>query len=258
MPLFKLKKVWNYCTYSKPFFILVLILYGIVNFTEHYYEIHSNLLIAPLVMLVSYVVVAGYGLTITRDRANHGVRLPKIHPKSVLVLGIKSIVVSSIYMLIQLFLLSLISFPLGFPVFDLRELLLNLDNTLNLLFTRNPESSIIFLIFGSILFYITMFFLEIALARLADTKEIMPSLNIISIKRTIDVIGWRHYTKDCTLIILAIVILGFFKSYPAPMSLFDFIIDIILDLFIFATEFLGIGAIYSKYKDNQRTSIDIE
>ena len=258
MPLFKLRNVWNYCTYNKPFFILILILYGIIYFTQHYFFKHLGTVESSLIIGLSYIVVTGYGLTITRDRTYHGVRLPKILPKSVLVLGFKSFFVVAVYITVQYIILSLVCNPLGFPMFDLQYLLVNPDLMLYLFFTNGIENSILFLVFGSLVFYITLFFLEIALARLADTKKVLPSFNLLSIERTIGVIGWWNYTKDCTLIILAIVILTLIKDYRIPVSFLDFIVDIFLELLIFATEFLGIGAIYSQYKDKQRTSIDID
>lgn len=257
MPLFKLKRVWDYCTYNKPFFIFIIILYGIVNFIEAYYETHLTSLLAVLIVSTCYIFVAGYGLTITRDRANHGVRLPKILPKRIFILGIKSILVVSIYFSIQTILLNLICLPLGFPVFDLEKLLFNLNETIHLFFINDPRNCILFIIFGSICFYITLFFLEIALARLADTGKLLSSFKVRSIKRTIDIIGWRHYVKDCTLIILTIVFLGFLKAYVIPVGVLDYIADVVLDLLIFATQSLGIGAAYAKFKDNQRKTISI-
>ena len=91
--------------------------------------------------------------------------------------------------------------------------------------------------------------MEIALAKVADTKSIWSALNLVSIKRSIDVIGWRNYAKDYTLIVFVIVFLSHLISYDVPFSFLDSIIDMFLSFFIFATQYLGIGAIYCEIKD---------
>ena len=91
-----------------------------------------------------------------------------------------------------------------------------------------------------------------SLAKLADTWKLSQALNFVSIKKSIDIIGWREYTVECTVIILALVILTLIGSYEIPISYIDVIVDLILDLLIFATQFLGIGAAYSKVKDLEK------
>ena len=91
--------------------------------------------------------------------------------------------------------------------------------------------------------------MEIALAKLADTKSILPALNLLSIKRSIDVIGWRNYAKDCTLIVLTIVILSYFVSHDINFIFIDSIMDMFLSFLIFVTQYLGIGAVYCQIKD---------
>ena len=249
MPLFKLKTVWDYCTYNKPFFILILILFSIINYTENYYNQFDDPR-AFLIFIACFMVITGYGLTITRDRANNGVRLPKIMPRDILVLGAKALVVTTVYLIAQGLLLTMICYPLGFPEFDLESMLFNYKDTLYLLFTHSPLYTFIFMTLGAITFYISVFFMEIALARLADTGRLRGSFNLRTIKRIIDVIGWRYYAKECTLIILAMVFLGFLKSYEIPIHYLDFVVDFVLALLIFATQFMGFGAAYAKFKEN--------
>ena len=38
MPLFKMKKVWDYCTYNKPFFLLILLIFCIWIYIFESYE----------------------------------------------------------------------------------------------------------------------------------------------------------------------------------------------------------------------------
>ena len=154
MPLFKMKKVWTYCTYNKPFFLLILLLYGILNFFQDVYGDTGDGWMLLILFAVSILII-GYGMTITHDRINNGVRLPKIMIKEVMVLGVKSYIVFIVYLFIQGSILDWISSPFNFPSFELEEMLLDLPNTLNMLISHNHVHAIIFVVVGSILFYIT-------------------------------------------------------------------------------------------------------
>ena len=249
MPLVKMKKVWTYCTYNKPFFMLILLLYGILNFFQDVYGDTGDGWMLLILFAVSILII-GYGMTITRDRIKNGVRLPKINIKDVIVLGVKSYIVFIVYLFIQGTVLDWISSPFNFPSFELEEMLLDLPNTLNMLISHNHVHAIIFVVVGSILFYITSFFMEIAIARLADTGQILSAFKFNSIKKDIDTIGWKHYAKHYTLIILAIVLFGSLSYVKIPNLILNYIWVIILNFLMFTTQFLGIGAIYSKIKGN--------
>ena len=249
MPLVKMKKVWTYCTYNKPFFMLILLLYGILNFFQDVYGDTGDGWMLLILFAVSILII-GYGMTITRDRIKNGVRLPKINIKDVIVLGVKSYIVFIVYLFIQGSILDWIFSPFNFPSFELEEMLLDLPNTLNMLISHNHVHAIIFVVVGSILFYITSFFMEIAIARLADTGRILSSFNLSGIKNNIDTIGWVHYTKEYTLIILAIVLFGSLSYVKIPNLILNYIWVIILNFLMFTTQFLGIGAIYSEIKGN--------
>ena len=249
MPLIKMKKVWTYCTYNKPFFLLILLLYGILNFIQDVYGDTGDGWMLLILFAVSILII-GYGMTITRDRIKNGVRLPKINIKDVIVIGVKSYIVFIVYLFIQGSILDWIFSPFNFPSFELEEMLLDLPNTLNMLISHNHVHAIIFVVVGSILFYITSFFMEIAIARLADTGRILSSFNLSGIKNNIDTIGWVHYTKEYTLIILAIVLFGSLSYVKIPNLILNYIWVIILNFLMFTTQFLGIGAIYSKIKGN--------
>ena len=249
MPLFKMKKVWTYCTYNKPFFLLILLLYGILNFILYIYGDTGDSWILLIIFAVS-ILITGYGMTITHDRINNGVRLPKIIIKDVIVLGVKSYIVFIVYLYIQGTVLDWISSPFNFPRFELEDMLLDLPNTLNILISHNHLHAMIFVVVGSIMFYITSFFMEIAIARLADTGQILSAFKFNSIKKDIDTIGWKHYAKHYTLIILAIVLFGSLSYVKIPNLILNYIWVIILNFLMFTTQFLGIGAIYSKIKGN--------
>lgn len=91
--------------------------------------------------------------------------------------------------------------------------------------------------------------MEIALAKLADTKSLWAAFNLVSIKRSIDVIGWRTYAKDYTLIVLTIVILSEIIAFDLPVTFIDSLVDMVLSFFVFVIQYLGIGAVYCNIKD---------
>lgn len=247
MPLHKMKKVWDYCTYNKPFFIFILLVFGALNYLVSYYESSTRLVTAIAVLLIN-IFIAGYGMTIARDRINGGVRLPKILIKDILVLGLKSSFVGVLYLFIQAYIMYLIAQPLGFPPFDLEEMVMQLPKTINMLFSHNPVNTLIFIFMSAVFFYVTAFFMEIALARLADTGGIISSFNLWSIKKDIDLIGWKFYIKEYTLLVVAMVLFTLLKIPVIPVSCLNYVWGIMLDLFIFTTQFLGIGAIYYEIK----------
>ena len=250
MPLVIIKNVWDYCTYNKPFFLLVLLLYGVLSYTFDWYSSTSSNWIIAIVLIIA-ITITGYGMTITRDRINNGIRLPKILVKDVLVLGVKSTIVFAIYIYIQGCILDMVCSPLAFPSFELEEMLLDLPHTLNLLYTHNPLHAMIFVVVGGILFYTSSFFMEIALARLADTGSILTAFNLREIKRNIDSIGWLHYTKEYTLLVIALVIFSF-ASYADILDILNYIWFVLLSFLGFATQYLGIGAIYSEIKEKEQ------
>ena len=92
MPLSIMKKIWSYCTYNKPFFLLVFILFFVL---EYFMDTYSNFNTkrAFLIVMLINIILCGYGMTISRDRMNNGIRLPKIMIKDIIVLGIKSYIV---------------------------------------------------------------------------------------------------------------------------------------------------------------------
>jgi len=249
MPHVVLKKVWDYCTYNKKFLAFIFLLLLISSILQNYiltvgdvYEIYA------LQVLVA-ISVAGYGMVIARDRINHGKRLPKIEIKDILVLGIKSVIVITIYLNVQGFILDFVCSPFNFPAFDLEEMLLRWPETLHTIYAHNPIHTIIFLVVGAVMFYVFTFFMEIGLAKLADTNSFWQAFNFVSIKRSIDVMGWRNYAKEYTLIVLTIVFLSYLTAFQTSFTFLDSLIGMILSFFIFATQFLGIGAVYCRIKD---------
>ena len=255
MPHVILKRVWDYCAYSKKFLAFIFILLFISSVLQNYIVSIGDSLEITILNIVVYISVVGYGMVITRDRINHGERLPKIVIKDIVVLGIKAGLVMAVYLLAQGMVLDFVCSPLDFPAFDLEDMLLNWAESIHMLYSHNPVDTIFFLVVGSVLFYVFSFFMEIALARLADTNSILKAFNFLAIKRNIDTIGWRNYAKEYTLIIVTIVFLSYLTAFTWPFSFLDSLIDMFISFLVFATQYLGIGAVYSKIKDMENNVV---
>lgn len=249
MPHVILKRVWDYCSYSKKYLLFIFALLFISSLIQNYIAINGDDMDLNVLTIIVFIVVAGYGMVITRSRINHGKRLPKIVVKDIIFFGIKASIVLSVYLFVQAGILEYVCSLLGFPSFNLEDLLLFWGDTVDMFYNHDPVNTVLFVIFGAILFYVTTFFMEIALAKLADTKSLWAAFNLVSIKRSIDVIGWRTYAKEYTLIVLTIVILLEIISLELPFTFIDSIVDMILSFFIFVIQYLGIGAVYCTIKD---------
>lgn len=255
MPLITLKKVWGYCSYSMPFFIFVLVLIFTVetirNLIWGYWDSNDMVRASIGIVLVSVIslFLSGYGMSITRDRINHGHRLPKIMLDEVFYLAIKSIFVYGGYLILQFLILKFTSMVFDFPMFNLEELLLDFRDTIHMFAVNEPLHSLKFIVIGGLVFYFTTFFVEIGLARLADTKSILSAFNIYSLYKSIKLFGFRRYIVDCTSIILIIIILTYVKSIQLPYFWIDQLWSTFFGFLIFATQFLGIGALYCEIKD---------
>jgi len=255
MPLYRMKKVWEYSTYNKLFFLLILLLCCVWVFFDLYFEDVDSIQ-AFFIALIMDIAFFGYGLSITRDIMNYGVRLPKIMFKDVLILGFKSVFVYSIYVGIQGYILDFICSPLDFPHFDLEDMLIDTSETIHLLYSHNPVDTLVFIVVGAVLFYITVFFMEIALARLADTGSLKSALDVMGIKKDIDTIGWRNYAKDYTFIVLAMVFFAYLTVIQIPFDILNFVWGVFAALLMFITQFWGIGFIYRTVKEKEKEESD--
>lgn len=251
MPLFKLKKVWDYCSYNMVFFIFICLLIFFFNLLPDYALSYYGWEFETITRYIVLIILNGYGMIITRDRINHGYRLPKIILSDVFNLGIKSTVVYGLYVGFQSGLLYFASLFLDIPIFDLHELLLNYQETIYMFFVNSPEYVLTFILVGGLIFYFTTFFAEIGLARLADTKSFFQAFNFVAICKSIRIFGFRKYIVDYTTIIVAIVILTLIKSYSFSDFALDNLWEMVFGFLIFATQYLGIGAVYCDIKDAQ-------
>ncbi len=235
-----------------PYFIFILVLIFIINtigdFSGSYMD--SYYMVFFINGIVS-VVILGYGVLITKDRINHGHKLPRIVVKDVLVLGIKSLFVYIAFFLIQTLVFTITSQIFDIPMFDLEDLLMNFEDTVHMFVVNEAFHSLIFVVVGGLAFYVTTFFVEISLAMLADTNSLLLSFNLVSLSKKIRVIGFKTYILDCTSIILAIIILSYLQHIAIPIFWLDQIWETVLGFLIFATQYLGIGALYADIKDKE-------
>ena len=119
--------------------------------------------------------------------------------------------------------------------------------------------ALVFFILSLLVFYVTSFFGEIGLARLADTKSLFGAFDFKAIFKLIDSFGWRHYARDLTSIVVAISILTFIQTNLPEFFGIEVIIWAILGVLIFATQYLGIGSVYCNIKDNElKQTIEIK
>lgn len=222
------------------------------------HTIKYKLIFYTLALLVT-IFMYGYGLAITKDTIRNGEKLPIIKLKQCTVFGIKTSIMMTIYSVIEGFLLYDLSTRFYLPEFHLKFALSHLIDTMKLYYWHNPVSTVEFIVVSIIVTYIVAFFMEISLARLADGGRLLGAFNILSIKRCIDTIGWKHYTVDYTKIMLSIAILAYLQYGIDMFGLFNWIFDLILGLLIFAIEFIGIGKIYQEYKiKKEKLTIEID
>ena len=247
MPNSMLKGSVKYSLGNKWFFIYVLVQFMIFETITH---VVGGLMEST--SLIVLLIVLGYGLKITQDVINGGKNLPKIKLNELINFGLKGTVVYTFYLTIQVSVLGLISILLDFPIFELEEFILNISETIALLYEHNPLNFIIFILLCLITVYVTIFFMEIALAILADGGKLKEAFNFSKIRDIISTIGWNHYALDYTKIVLAVVILicirGFFDSH----GVLSFIVSVITDILAFVVEYRGIGNIYREYLDEMK------
>ena len=246
MPISFIEKTVEYCTVNKLFFCFVLGLLFVCQFITDYFD---SVIIGPIIIAI---IMMGYGLQVTQDIINDGKRLPKIMPRKVISFGLKGYFIFIFYVMIQAFLLAIVSVNLNFPEFELEEFIINYNDTLRLFMTHDPVNCAIFVISGFVIVYVTSFFMELALARLADGGKLLNAFNFPRIKHAVDIIGWKNYALDYTKIILSIVILTHLLHYRVPFQLIDSIFDTILSFLIFIIQYIGIGEAYKAYVDNKK------
>ncbi|MBE6499900.1 MAG: DUF4013 domain-containing protein [Methanobrevibacter thaueri] len=240
MPVKILPYSIKYCTKDKKFFIYIISAVFIAQLIE-------NLFNSILVDSIVCFFATGYGLLVIEDIINGGEKLPKVNFNKLLIYGIKGLFVVFVYFMIQFIILEIISSSLGFPLFDIEEFILDFKHTFYLFYTHNIVKFIVFSISGFIVVYVSTFFMELAIARLADGGTLKKAFNFPRIKRAIDIIGWKNYAWDYTRILISLLILLYLLHYEIPFRFLDAIIDTFLSFLVFLIEVIGMGMIYRRY-----------
>lgn len=98
----------------------------------------DNLIIDSITLILAIIgtiLIFGYGLQVTRDVTYNGSYLPDIKIKEALSLGIKFLIINAIFIVVHAFLLSVVSYFIHFPDLELEELILNLGETIEMIFS---------------------------------------------------------------------------------------------------------------------------
>lgn len=236
---------FKYATKNKYFFLFVFFLMVLLTISLNYGDKYG------IWNFIASMLIVGYGLLVIKDVIDGGTRLPKIKPKEMIVLGIKGNIILLFYIFVQSLILIAISTLLNFPEFDIEDLLLNLQETIHLASTHDPTSFAIFFVIGCIIFYIFTFFLELALAQLADGGTLKNAFNFPKIKHAIDIIGWKNFTIDYTKIILSLIIISIFNNAIDTYWILDGLLQVLFFIWMFLIEFRGMGVIYKEYTDKK-------
>ncbi|WP_407374432.1 DUF4013 domain-containing protein [Methanobrevibacter sp.] len=236
---------FKYATKNIYFFLFVFLLMFLISLSLNFGDKFGiwNFIVS--------IFIIGYGLLVIKDVIDGGTRLPKIRPKEMIVLGIKGNIVLMFYIFVQGLILITISTLFNFPEFDIEDLLLNLQETIHLASTHDPTSFALFFVLGCIVFYIFTFFLELALAQLADGGTLRNAFNFPKIKHAIDIIGWKNFTIDYTKIILSLIIISILNNAIDTYWPIDILLQILFFMWMFLIEFRGMGVIYKEYTDKK-------
>ena len=256
MIIYLLKGSFRYCFANRKSMVNMVILAAVLNLTifVSYFQLFFKQSIAGMIesswgVLITMFLTVGYGLVVTRNLIDGGSELPKILTLDTLKFGFKGFPVFLFYTAIQTSSMGAIAWLFDFPVFDLEEMLLQFTDTFKLLFTHDPASTVLFFAISFIFFYITVFFMEIALAQLADSRRIRDAFNISLILKNIRKIGFVSYAVDVTYVTLAIVILTFIGDLIDPYPLVNFLGAILISVLIFVIQFGAIGIAFRDIKD---------
>lgn len=249
MPFLRIKNAFKYCTNNKTNLLLVLFFIFLLDYINNNINYTKYKVLLTALAYLSTISVMGYGLVVLRDVANNGKNLPEIDVHEILFLGIKGVIVSFVYNILQTFILGVITWKLHFPEFELNEFFLNIPKVIKLFKLHNPTDTILFILLCFVIIYFTSFFMEIGLAVIAHGGTLKDAFKFSFLKKIIDKIGWIDYAMGYTKIILAIVILTYLKyginMSPLPNTFFDLLIG----LLIFVIEYRGMGLAYKNAKD---------
>ena len=239
-PFKLIRNAIDYCKYNTKYLITALLVLIIFQTITEIVTLPPMLLF--IYLLVEVILFTGYGLFIIHDIINDGNQLPQFQLKNVMWLGIKGLIVITVYMSIQAIGTSVISTALSFSGFELEDMVLNFTHTIHELLNHNPLYDTIFLVSGIVITYVTVFFMEIGLAMLAEGEPLKNSFSLKLIKEKIDKIGWREYFIEYSIVITSIILLTAIASLLRNFG----IVTIMVNFLIFVIEYVAMGMVYKK------------
>lgn len=242
MTLEILKGSIRYATKNKAFFIYTLIIITLLEYTIDFGEGYIF-----YTAVIELFVLVGYGLKVTKDVIDGGDCLPTLTLKELFNFGYKGSIIYIFYIGLQFILIRIICAIFNFPNFDIEDLIVEFHETIHMFLTHDIASFILFILFGILIVYATMFFTKIALGTLADGGSIKDAFNFPRIKRILDIIGLKEYVIDYSKIILSVVILMFINKIFDSTGILSVIVGIVANFLIFIIEFRGVGLIYREY-----------
>ena len=232
----RIQDIYGYTTEDIKFLILILVLMIVLSFIVDYK-------INPFLTFFVQLIIFGYGLEITHFTINGVNRLPKLRPKQILIKAIKSLIVTSVYLIPQFLFQRVVIFFSGFnKIYELNEVFLHIGD-FEVMFQIDPFHFIVYLVLFLVLAYIFFFFYEISLARLAHTNSLRSAFQIRTIIKIIRDIGFKYYVVEYTELIVIISSLLFLSSI---ISDFIPVLSSIIGFFVFFFEFRSIGLLYSE------------
>lgn len=242
MTLEILKGSIRYATKNKAFFIYTLIIITLLEYTIDFGEGYIF-----YTAIIELFVLVGYGLKVTKDVIDGGDCLPTLTLKELFNFGYKGSIIYVFYIGLQFILIRIICAIFNFPDFDIEDLIVEFHETIHMFLTHDIASFILFVLFGILIVYATMFFTKIALGTLADGGSIKDAFDFSRIRRILDIIGLKEYVIDYSKIILSVVILMFINKIFDSTGILSVIVGIVANFLIFIIEFRGVGLIYREY-----------
>lgn len=256
MPLRRIKKILEYLFANKRN-LAILIGLIILSIIVEVFEFWNNPISFGMAVIfegVTSAIVIGYGVQVTHDIIHDGVELPFIKVKKAIQLGVEFVIVNQVYYIAQLFILSVFAGFFELPEFELEEAFLHIGDIIGYFYTYDPVQTTIFISLCIVVTYISTFFMEIGIGKLADGERLIDAFNLIEIKRYIDSIGWLNYAKDYTLIIITMGILIYLRFGFEIVSLgfFKSVFNTIFTFLLFMLQFIAIGWIYKEGKFKEK------
>lgn len=195
--------------------VLYLIYIGLSSFMN--FAGKSVVAISSLIALLIPIIISGIGISIMNNTLKEKEDFPSLSPVNNLIDGIKMSILIFIYELLPVIITSIIAIPLG-VYSSLSNIITTIPDDMPFwlgIQSIPPEALTSFILsFGyamilmSILFIISGLFLVMGQARLAETGNILESLNLKYLFKKIHSIGWKKYITCIIILIVAAIVIA--------------------------------------------------